>query len=219
MMFHKTLAKAMGLKVWEFRLMLVMGELKNALERDIYRALEHEDPMDGDNQTSSGPDDRSFSTPAERDAYWSAIQKKRADDLGQFIAAELLKKNYQVLRIAAAGWENLNSGKPFKKQAGRLRKRICVYHEWVNLVMSGNLRPSMDEILAKLASRKPPVKIAKGQLSSWIDELGMKGWLRDTRRAKNTASGMPSGDKLLFKALDLETRWKECADLVRRGLQ
>jgi len=209
----------MGLKVWEFHLMLVMGDLKNALERDIYRPLEHEDPMDWDERTSSKSNDRSFSTSAERDAYWSAIQKKCADDLGLFIAAELLQKNYQVLRIAAEGWENLNSGKPFKKQSGRLSSRICVYHEWVKLVMSGNLRPSMDEIIAKLASRKPPVKIAKSRLSKWVDELGMKGLLRDTRRAKNTASGMPSGDKLSFKALDLETRWKECADLVRRGLQ
>ena len=185
MNFENTLAKAMGMKVWEFRLMLTMEALKCALECDEDGAGQAEDPMDVDRRASWKLADRTVTPPAERAAYWSAEQKKCADKLGQFIAAELLQKNYQVLRIAAEGWENLNSGKPFKNQSGKLSNRICVYHEWVNFAVRGYFHPSMDELLAKLASRNPPVKMAKSRLSKLVDELGMKGWLRDARFAKN----------------------------------
>lgn len=183
MNIENTLAKALGLEIWEYRLMRVMEELKHAIDRDEVGWGQAEDVSDKENYIQTVA--KAQMPSSKSDAYWLAEQKKAADKLGQFIADELLKKNYQVLRIAADGWNNLSSGKPFKNKSGKPSNRICVYHEWVNLVMRGNMRPSAEEILERLASRQPPIKMGKERLSKLIQELGMEELLRDGRLAEN----------------------------------
>ena len=183
MNIENTLAKALGLEVWEFRLMLIMEQLQRVIDRDEDRAGQAEDvPVDEKHIPRAT---KAVKPSNKSDAYWLAEQKKAADNLGQFIADELLQKNYQVLRIAADGWNNLSSGKPFKNKSGKPSNRICVYHEWVNLVMRGNLEPSTEEMRVRLAGRQPPVKMGKERLSKLIQELGMEGLFRDGRLAKN----------------------------------
>ncbi len=87
--------------------------------------------------------------------------------------------------MAAEGWENLHSGKPFKNKSGRLINKNCVYEAWIALVMREIHWPSLDEILKELASQHPPVKMAKSRLSKVIHELELNGSVRDTRLANN----------------------------------
>lgn len=183
MNIENTLAKALGLEVWELHLMLLMEQLQRVMDRDEDRGGQAEDVPVAEKHIPRAT--KSAMAPNKSDAYWLAEQKKAADRLGQFIAGELLQKNYQVLRIAADGWNNLNDGKPFKNKSGKPSNRICVYHEWVNLVTDGNMRPSAEEILERLASRQPPIKMGKERLSKLIQELGMEGLLRDGRLAEN----------------------------------
>ncbi len=183
MIIENTLAKALGLEIWEYRLMRVMENLKHAIDRDEVGWGQAEDVSDKENYIQTVAKAQMPSSKSE--AFWMAEQKNCADKLSQFIAEELLRKNYQVLRIAADGWNNLSSGKPFKNKSGKTSNRICVYHEWVNLVTRGNMRPSAEEILERLASRQPPIKMGKERLSKLIQELGMEGLLRDSRLAEN----------------------------------
>ncbi len=183
MNIENTLAKALGLEIWELRLMLLMEQLQRVIDRDEDRGGQAEDVSVDEKHIPMAT--KAVKPSNKSDAYWMAKQKKYADELGQFIAKELIQKNYQVLRIAADGWNNLNSGKPFKNRSGKPSNRICVYHEWANLVVSGNMRPSAEEILERLARRQPPIKMGKERLSKLIQELGMEGLLRDGRLAEN----------------------------------
>lgn len=183
MNIEKTLAKALGLEIWEYRLMRVMENLKHAIDRDEVGWGQSEDVSEKENYIQTVA--KAQMPSSKSDAFWMAEQKKCADELSQFIAQELLRKNYQVLRIAADGWNNLNNGKPFKNRSGKPSNRICVFHEWANLVMRGNLRPSAEEMLARLAGRQPPIKMGAERLSKLIQELGMEGLLRDCRSAKS----------------------------------
>lgn len=170
---EERIAKSWGLKVWEYNLWRIMEHLESALKRqDDYAWVWKEYGMQ-------------YVSPEELETLWLAKQRKHAAELGKFIAGELLRRNYQVLRMAAEGWKNLHSGKPFKNKSGKLIKINCVYEAWIALVFRETHPPSLDEILKELASQNPPVKMSKGRLSKVIHELELSGRLRDTRLAKN----------------------------------
>ena len=171
--YEKGVAKSFGLKVWEYNLWRLMEHLESAMKRqDDYDWVRIAYGIEG-------------APPSELDAFWLAKQKEYADELGQFIASELRQLNYQILRIAAEGWENLLSGKPFKNQAGRAMNRNCVWEAWHELAFHEPYPPSLDELLAWLADQNPPVKMTKGRLSKVLHEIGLGGRPRDTRLAKN----------------------------------
>ena len=170
---EERIAKSWGLKVWEYRLWRIMEHLESAMKRqDDYAWV-----WEAHGMQSVSPD--------ELERLWLSKQELHAAELAHFIEGELLRRNYQVLRIAAEGWKNLHSGRPFKNKSGKLSNKNCVYEAWITLVMRETHWPSLDEILMELASRKPPVEMAKSQLSKVIDELELKGRVRDTRHAKN----------------------------------
>lgn len=173
---EERIAKSHGLKVWEYDLWRVMEHLESAMKRQddyawVWKAY---------GMQSVSPD--------ELEWLWLAKQKEHADELGQFIARELLRRNYSVLRIAAEGWENLHCGKPFKNRAGKPLNRNCVYEAWIALVFRENFWPSLDEIILELANQDPPVKMAKPQVSNVIKDLELSDKVRDMRSAENSSN-------------------------------
>ncbi len=170
---EERIAKSWGLKVWEYNLWRIMEHLESAMKRqDDYAWVWKAYGMQ-------------FVSQEELETLWLAKQREHAAELAQFIKEELLRRNYQVLRIAAEGWENLHGGKPFKNHAGKLINKNCVYRAWIALVIRETYLPSLDEILIELASQNPPVKMAKSRLSKVMDELELKESFRDTRSAEN----------------------------------
>jgi hypothetical protein len=170
---EERIAKSNGLKVWEHDLWRIMEHLESAMKRqDDYAWVWKAYGMQ-------------YVSPDELEWFWSAKQKEHADELGRFIAKELLQRNYQVLRIAAEGWENLHSGKPFKNRAGKPMNKNCVCEAWIALVFRETFWPSLDEILLELANQDPPVKMSKPQLSKVIQDLDLSEKVRDMRSAKN----------------------------------
>ena len=139
---EERIAKSYGLKVWEHDLWRIMEHLESAMKRrDDYAWVWKAYGMQ-------------YVSPDELEWLWSAKQKEHADELGRFIAHELLQRNYQVWRIAAEGWENLHSGKPFKNRAGKPMKKNRVYEAWIALVMRETFWPSLNEIILELAKQQ-----------------------------------------------------------------
>ena len=170
---EERIAKSYGLKVWEHKLWRIMEHLESAMKcQDDYAWVWKAYGMQ-------------HVTQVELDRLFLGKQQEHAAELAHFIEDELLRRNFQVLRIAAEGWANLYSGKPFKNKAGKLINKNCVYEAWIALVLREIHWPSLDEILMELASQNPPVKMTKGRLSMVIHELELSGMIRDTRLAKN----------------------------------
>jgi hypothetical protein len=170
---EERIAKSYGLKLWEYNLWRIMEHLESAMKRqDDYAWV----------WNAYG---KQFVSQEELDALWLAKQREHAAELARFIEGELLRRNYQVLRIAAEGWENLHSGKPFKSKSGKPINQNCVHKAWIALVLRETHPPSLDEILIELACQNPPVKMTKARLSTVMNELELKGRYRDNRNAEN----------------------------------
>lgn len=168
----------MGLELWEFRLWAAMQILRLSLKRKENFGLLMKVFNLRDMEDIAGI------PPAHLDVFWLTVQRSFAAELGQFIADELLRPNYQVLRIAAEGWENLNSGKPFKNKPGKPVKRMCVMMALSDAIeLNTDRLPSLDEIIAELAKQTPPVSMLKSQVIRVLETMGLKECYRDTRRA------------------------------------
>lgn len=74
MNIENTLAKALGLKIWEYRLMRVMEDLKHAIDRDEVGWGQAEDVSDKENYLQTVDEEGMPSS--KSDAYWLAEQKK-----------------------------------------------------------------------------------------------------------------------------------------------
>ena len=73
MIIENTLAKALGLEIWEYRLMRVMENLKHAIDRDEVGWGQAEDVSDKENYIQTVAKAQMPSSKSE--AFWMAEQK------------------------------------------------------------------------------------------------------------------------------------------------
>lgn len=174
--FEKAFAKSYGLKVWELRLCGIMENLRHAMQRTEPPGAE----WIANHFNAWREADKQAITKAALDEFWKAKHRELADELGAFIAGEIVKRNVAVLRIAADGWTNLESEKPFKPAPGKATKQWRITEAiQAHFIAKGKL-PTRREIRATL--KASGLEISETELSRGLSDLKLAEYLPDSRK-------------------------------------